>query len=72
MFAELDEDDSAHDRPLRTAIVVAQDTLTPGNGFFEMYVKLRDPKARVRSQADRLAVHLRELGELDRHYRGAR
>lgn len=67
-FGELDVEDAAFNRPFRTAIVVNRDDRLPGPGFFKMYVTYRNPKARCRSDADRIAVHLRELGEVARHY----
>src|SRR5438270_7621089 len=61
MFGELDDEDAAHNRPFRTAIVVSQDKRLPGDGFFKMYTKLRNPKVRVRTDEERIAVHLQEL-----------
>jgi hypothetical protein len=48
--------------------VVSQEDRVPGGGFFKMYVKYRDPKARVRSDIDRIRVHQRELRAVADHY----
>jgi hypothetical protein len=68
MFGELDIEDASLNRPFRTAIVVSQDDRVPGGGFFKMYVKYRDAKARVRTDIDRITVHQRELKELAKQY----
>ena len=68
MFGELDIEDASFDRPFRTAIVVSQDDRVPGGGFFKLYVKYRDRKARVRTDIDRITVHQRELRAVAAHY----
>ncbi|WP_295539884.1 hypothetical protein [uncultured Thiohalocapsa sp.] len=46
IFDVLDREDAAAPRPYRTAVVIAQDTNRPGNGFFEAlqrYKNIPDP-----------------------------
>ena len=68
MFGELDVEDAALGRPFRTAAVVSQDDRVPGGGFFKMYVKYCDKKAKIRTDIDRITVHQKVLKELAKHY----
>ena len=68
MFGELDIEDASFGRPFRTAAVVSQDDRVPGGGFFKMYVKYRDKKAKVRTDMDKIEAHQKELKELAKHY----
>ncbi len=67
MFEVLDIEDGER-RPFRTAIVVSKDDCLPGAGFFKMYVRYRDPKARIRTDIDRITVHQKELKAVAEYY----
>lgn len=71
IFGELDVEDASRGLPFRTALVISPDTGVPGNGFFTMYVRHRDPRARVRSDLERIAVHQRGLAALAQCYENA-
>jgi hypothetical protein len=68
MFYELDVEDAAQGRPFRTALVVSKDERLPGAGFFKMYSTHRNPRARLRTDMDRLTVHQQELQAVASHY----
>lgn len=68
MFEQLDVEDASFGRPFRTSVVVSQNDRIPGAGFFKMYLKFRDPKAKIRTDIDRITVHQRELRAVAAHY----
>jgi len=68
IFDELDREDAALDRPLRTAIVVSKEKRIPGGGFFEAYEQYLNPGAQIRNEMAKLEIHQGQLKALVSHW----
>jgi hypothetical protein len=65
IFGELDDEDHVKGRPFRTALVYAQETTRPGQGFFDTITSLRN-KTILKSEQDK--VWPDELKAVIAHY----
>jgi hypothetical protein len=68
IFAALDADDQAHNRPFRTALVVSRERGLPGDGFFRTLEQLRDLNP-IRGDFEQMRVWRDEFDRLLAYYR---
>jgi len=63
MFGELDDEDKNKRLPFRTALVIAKQTMMPGQGFFDRLIKLRGPLTE-----DKMTTWVKEFRSVLEHY----
>ena len=68
IFDELDNDDHAKKKPFRSALVIAERTTQPGEGFWAMVLRLRFPKKTRFSEKERIKFYADELQALVQCY----
>ncbi len=69
IFGALDEDDQAHNRPFRTALVVSRERGVPGEGFFKMIQQLRGLRRPIAGDFEQMRVWREEFDRLLEHYK---
>jgi hypothetical protein len=64
-FGNLDAEDQGNSLPFRTALVIAEQTMIPGQGFFDTFIKLRGPLT-----DNKTMTWVKEFNRLINHYQG--